>query len=169
MNLFQRTPIINIRRNHGLEHATIHLLSQQNPNLSIVGRSDWGGFTLYGPVDTEAVKFAAHEAIRRLRAGQAELAVHPRCGTMLATTGVLTGLASFLTLAVGNWPRRKFRLSSLPEALLAATVAAIAAQPLGLLLQERFTTSGQLGRLEITEIRRTGRRGMVVHRVNTRQ
>lgn len=169
MGLFDRAPIINIRRNHGLEHATIHLLSQRNPQLSIVGRSDWGGFTLYGPVDSDEVAYAAHEAVRRLRAGQAELAVHPRCGTVLATTGVLTGLAAFLTMAVNFRPQRKFRWSSLLEAVLAATVAAIAAQPLGLFLQERFTTSGQPGQLEIVTVRRASQRGMVVHRIETRQ
>ena len=38
------------RRNHGLEHATIHLLSQRVPGLRIVGRSDSGGFWLWGAI-----------------------------------------------------------------------------------------------------------------------
>ncbi|MFQ5613978.1 MAG: DUF6391 domain-containing protein [Anaerolineae bacterium] len=169
MALFDRRPIVNIRRNHGLEHATIHVLSGRIPNLSIVGRSDWSGFTLYGEVDTADVEYAAHEAIRRLRAGQAELAVHPRCGTMLATTGMLTGLAAFLTLAASNRPGRRFRWSSLPEAMLAATLAAIVSQPVGLVLQERFTTSGEPGQLEIAGIRRAIQGGLTIHRVETRQ
>ena len=92
MGLFNIYPLVNIRRNHGLEHATIHVLSEKNPRLSIVGRSDLGGFTLYGEVETDQVIYAADEALNRLRAGQAELAIHPRCGTILATTGILTGL-----------------------------------------------------------------------------
>ena len=67
MGLFNLPMITRIQRNHGLEHATIHILSRRNGNLSLVGRSDWHGFTLYGPVDTSEVKHAAHEALRRLR------------------------------------------------------------------------------------------------------
>src|SRR5512145_1874572 len=92
--------LTRIQRNHGLEHATIHILSRRNGNLSLVGRSDWNGFTLYGPVDTAEVKHAAQEALRRLRQGEAELAVHPRCGTVVATTGFLTGLAAFIALSL---------------------------------------------------------------------
>ena len=36
--------ILRVRRNHGLEHATIHILNGQNYKLS--GRSSGGGFVL---------------------------------------------------------------------------------------------------------------------------
>ena len=38
--------ILRVRRNHGLEHATIHLLNRQNYQLS--GRSSDSGFILVG-------------------------------------------------------------------------------------------------------------------------
>ncbi|RMF03269.1 MAG: hypothetical protein D6768_06315, partial [Chloroflexi bacterium] len=100
MPLIDPTIITKIRRNHGLEHATIHMLSRRHKKLSIVGHSNWSGFTLYGDVDTSEVERAAHEALHRLQQGQSELAVHPRCGTVLATTGLLTGLAAFLTIGL---------------------------------------------------------------------
>src|SRR5512142_1432673 len=100
MGLSNSSLITRIQRNHGLEHATIHIVSRRNGNLSLVGRSDWNGFTLYGPVDTSEVKHAAQEALRRLRQGEAELAVHPRCGTVVATTGLLTGLAAFMAFSL---------------------------------------------------------------------
>lgn len=169
MGLFDFYPIINIRRNHGLEHATIHVLSERVPNLSVVGRSDMGGFTLYGNISTEAVTEAAHEALRRLRNGHAELAVHPRCGTILATTGVLSGVASFAAISLGSNARNRFRWGTLPQAIMAATFAAVAAQPLGLLLQEKFTVSGVPGSLEIVSIKRNQTGQITVHRVRTRQ
>jgi hypothetical protein len=159
-----------VRRNHGLEHATIHLLSRRNPNLSLVGRSDWNGFSLYGTVDTAEVERAAHEALHRLRQGEANLAVHPRCGTMLATTGILTSLAAFLAISLdGTASRGRFRWSTIPAAVLAATAAAILAQPLGFLLQERYTTSGQPGQLEIKRISPKSNSNLVIHRVDTIQ
>ena len=169
MGLFDFYPIINIRRNHGLEHATIHVLSERVPNLSVVGRSDMGGFTLYGNISTDAVTDAAHEALRRLRQGHAELAVHPRCGTILATTGVLSGIASFAIISLGSNSRKRFRWETLPQSVMAATIAALAAQPLGLLLQEKFTVTGEPGSLEIVDITRSHTAQMTVHRVRTRQ
>lgn len=168
MGLFNSSLITRIQRNHGLEHATIHLLSRRNGNLSLVGRSDWNGFTLYGPVDTAEVKHAAQEALRRLRQGEAELAVHPRCGTVVATTGLLTGLAAFVAISL-DASRGRFRWATIPAAILAATLAAIVAQPLGLILQERFTTTGQPGNLEIKSVSVNPAGNLITHRVETVQ
>jgi hypothetical protein len=168
MGLLNSSLLTRIQRNHGLEHATIHILSRRNGNLSLVGRSDWNGFTLYGPVDTAEVRHAAQEALRRLRQGEAELAVHPRCGTVVATTGLLTGLAAFVALGLdGN--RSRFRWASIPAAILAATLAALVAQPLGLLLQERFTTSGHPGNMEIKNVSVNPTGNLITHRVETVQ
>jgi len=169
MGLFNLPMITRIQRNHGLEHATIHILSRRNGNLSLVGRSDWHGFTLYGPVDTSEVKHAAHEALRRLRQGEAELAVHPRCGTVLATTGILTGLAAFIALNLDRGSNGRYRWASIPSAILAATLAAIVAQPLGLLLQERYTTTGTPGNLEIKSVSVNPAGNLIIHRVETVQ
>jgi hypothetical protein len=152
---FINWPIITkIRRNHGLEHATIHILSRNRQgNLSMVGHSDWGGFTLYGPATPAEIEAAAAEALARLRGGEASLAVHPRCGTVLATTGMLTGLAAFLAVGLDSGSHSRFRWGSLPAAILSATVAAVVAQPLGLHLQRQYTTSDQPGSLEIVGVR----------------
>jgi len=161
--------ITKIRRNHGLEHATIHILSRRNTNLSLVGRSDWGGFTLYGPVDTSEVQHAANEALQRLRQGETNLAVHPRCGTVLATTGLLTALAAFLAITLDGDSQKRIRWSSIPAAILAATAAAILAQPVGMVLQKELTITGNPGNLEIKNIN-VGTNGTIItHRVNTVQ
>jgi hypothetical protein len=169
MGFFSSPFITRIRRNHGLEHATIHILSRRNANLSVIGRSDWNGFTLYGSVDTAEVKYAAHEALRRLRQGETNLAVHPRCGTVLATTGLLTALAAFLAISLDGSPRSRFRWSSIPAAVLAATGAAILAQPLGLVLQKRYTTSSYPGDLEVKSISVKSDAKLITHRIDTTQ
>lgn len=130
MNIFER-----IRRNHGIEHATVHVLSESNPNLAVVGRADGSGFNIIGDVNPEELAAAVQEALRRMKKGEENLAVHPRCGTQLVTLGALTAVAAFL--ALGTRPRA----SRLPDTIIATTLAAIVAQPLGLSLQKYVTTS----------------------------
>ncbi len=161
-----RALIRAIQRNHALEHATIHLLTQVRPGISLIGRSDWKGYLLYGDVDTGLVEWAAREALARLRSGEHWLAVHPRCGTVLATTGVLSGLAVFLTLGISH-PRGRLRWANLPEAILAATVTTVLAQPLGLLVERYLTTSADVGALSIRRVYRQPGGGVLVHRIET--
>jgi hypothetical protein len=162
--------LTKIQRNHGFEHATVHVLTRRLGKLSIVGRSDWNGFTLYGPVDTDDVRVAVEEALQRLRQGEAELAVHPRCGTGIAVTGFLTALAAFLAIGLDSGDSTKrFRWGAIPAAILAATGAVILAQPLGLWLQEEYTTSGDPGNLEIKSITLQPNARFIVHRIETTQ
>ena len=136
MNILEIPFIAAIRQNHALEHATIHVLSQRDPYLRLVGRTTPRGFFIYGEVATDLLAEAASEALARLQGGETGLAVHPRCGTNIATAGVLAGLSAFAVTSV----RSKSRLARLPQILLATTAAIIVAQPLGLALQEYLTT-----------------------------
>ncbi len=124
-----------VRRNHGIEHATVHVMSEWVPNLQVIGRADGSGFSIIGDVNPEQLGAATEEALRRMKNGQGDLAVHPRCGTQLVTLGALTACAAFL--AIGRRPR----LSKLPDVMIATTLAAFLAQPLGLTLQKYVTTS----------------------------
>jgi hypothetical protein len=167
-------PVIRrIRRNHGLEHATIHVLSRNVKNLSMAGRSTITGFYLYGNVSTLEVETAVREAQQRMHDGERGLALHPNCGTGLVTAGFLTGLASLAGTA-GMKRGLMDRLSRLPTIVLLSTMALILAQPLGLSLQQHFTTLGDLGDMEIVNISRSefpiplGGQRMTVHFVRTR-
>ena len=159
-------PILSrIRRNHGLEHATLTLLARRFPGRAIGGYSDPGGCWIIGDLETEAIAEAALEALERLRKGEAGLAVHPHCGTNFAVTGSLAGLSSALVMLPNGTRRQKFE--RLPLAALLATLAVIAAQPLALIVQSRITTSGQPGNLTITQVTRQEQGKMVIHRIQT--
>jgi hypothetical protein len=163
MNPLNLPLVARVRRNHALEHATIHVLTEKHRSLSVVGRSTPSGFYLYGNLTTEMVIEAAQEALARLRAGEHHLAIHPKCGTNLVTAGSMAGLATFAVLG-GS---KKRRIDLLPSALLAATAALLLAQPIGPLLQARVTTLANLGDLTIKGVRREERRNLVVHFVET--
>ena len=150
-----------IRQNHSLEHATMHILSWHNPYLQAAGRTTAAGFYIYGQVDTQLVANAATEALVRLQQGESHLAVHPRCGTNLAVTAILAGTAAFgVTLG-----RRRSRLDQLPMALTAAMLAAVAAQPLAHIIQERVTTTPELDGVTILDVQRRERGVVVIHKV----
>lgn len=153
--------IERIRRNHATEHATIHVLSSRVPSLAVAGRADHKGFFLYGNVPTETIRTAVQDALNRLQAGEAQLAVHPRCGTNLAVAGLLAGLSSLVATA----GRPQSLLDRLPRMLLATTVAVLAAQPLGPVIQQKVTTSPNLDGVKITGISRQKLGRVTVHRV----
>lgn len=161
------TPVVSrIRRNHGLEHATLHVLAQRNPRLNMAGHSTAAGFRLVGNISTEAVQAAVDEALTRLRTGERQLAIHPNCGTNFVTAGMLSGLAgASAMLGVGS--RTRDKLERLPLAAMLATMALIAALPLGLQIQREVTTSGEPGDLKVVSISRTERGGLVIHFVQT--
>jgi hypothetical protein len=153
------------RRNHGLEHATVTLLSRQDPKLRLAGRSTPFGFYIYGPVATEQLRATVDEALRRLKGGEVELAVHPNCGTNLITKGIMAGLTSYLGFLGANTARSRF--GRLPRVALLSGLAMILAQPLGLMFQKHITTSGEVRDLRVVEVRKLGQQLGVTHFVKT--
>jgi hypothetical protein len=159
-------PISMVRRNHGLEHATINLLSKAHPNRAFAGHSDTGGFWITGNVSTEELTATANDALVRMNAGQHGLAIHAHCGTNAATTGVIAGSLAWLGMlnSGNNW---KKKLDRLPLVILLVTGAVILAAPLGPKVQEKVTTSGTPGALHIVQVTRYERGSAIVHRVAT--
>ena len=161
MSILDIPAIVSVRRNHALEHATMHVLARHHQTLRLVGRSSLGGFHIYGQVDTEALASAASEALVRLQNGERELAIHPRCGTNLALAGVLAGLSTFGVMS----GRSQSKVDRLPQVVLAATVAVLVAQPLGGWVQSRITTTPNVDGIFIENITRQERGGMIAHYV----
>lgn len=151
-----------VRRNHALEHATIAvLLSKIGRDIRMVGRATRDGYYLYADVTPELLEGSTREALYRLKSGEGYLAVSPLCGTNLAVTGALAGVASMLTLGKSR------RADKLPNVILASMLAVIAAQPLGRMVQKYLTTSPDLADTEIVGIKRGGRGGARFYKVQT--
>lgn len=86
--------ILETRRNHALEHATLHMLARTYKG-NMAGHSNPTGFFLLGNFSTQDIWSNATEALERLRGGESGLAIHAGCGTNMATTTLLAdfGLA----------------------------------------------------------------------------
>lgn len=165
-SILELPPISRLRRNHGLEHATLHLLAERFPGRSLAGYSDLGGYWILGDIETADLEAAVNEALLRLNAGESQLAVHPFCGTNLVTTGVLAGSAAALAM-FGAGPRFRDKLERLPLAVSLATLALIVAQPMGMALQKQVTTSGALEGLRVVRITPQFRGQIKTHRIQT--
>jgi hypothetical protein len=158
--------ISRIRRNHGLEHATINLLNQRYPFQPLSGYSFPGGFFIIGDVPTAALEEAAARALERMNRGESFLAIHPNCGTNFVVSGFVTGLLAWLGMVGAKSKRDK--VERLPLVLALSILGLIASQPLGPLVQQRITTSGDPQGLSIENVVpiRFGR--FSVHRVVTK-
>jgi hypothetical protein len=150
-----------VRQHHAIEHATLTLLSQRQPDTQAVARSDAQGFMVYGDVETSALQRVAQEALTRLQAGETKLAVHANCGTNLVTAGALSGLAALL---VGAGRNRSF-WERLPGAVLGATAALVLAGPAGLWMQANVTTTPRVDGLRIDSVSRMDGGPVIRHRV----
>jgi hypothetical protein len=165
-------PIVRrVRRNHGLEHATINVLTAKIKGLRMAGRSSDSGFVLMGNVPTAEVEAAVIEALGRMRKGERRLALHPNCGTNLVTTAALTTLTGLIGFRGSSRPLSLDRVSGI---MMFMMLAILASQPLGMKLQEHFTTDGDPGELQVISIIRRemqwpfSRRPVTVHQVITR-
>jgi Domain of unknown function (DUF6391) len=143
--------ILTLRQVHALEHATVWVLSEaRNPRLSrgvssnfqvdnelLGGLSTDQGFYLYGEVNISDLRRAVTVALQRLKEGEWDLAVHPRCGTNMSVAMLLTaGLAVGMHLVLPRGPiEQLFGLG------FAATTAAELAPNVGALAQRYLTTS----------------------------
>ena len=152
-----------IRQNHALEHATITILSGYVPDLRVSARSSSRGFIIFGDVDLGQLRRALDEALQRLQAGEAELAIHPNCGTnlvvgvSLVTMGTLLGMTS---------SRARTRIASTAFSSVAGIMAA---RPLGQFVQKHVTTLPDLQGVRVSKIFRRKILGMTIVEVRTVQ
>ncbi len=150
-----------VKQNHALEHATIVLLSKKYPDIRIAGISFAAGFFVFGEVPTESILPAAQEALQLLRTSKPDMAIHERCGTNLAVSGALTGLAA---MAVAKM-RRPYNTAN--NVILASTAALVVARPLGLTVQRYVTTQTPNATMTIEGIKQMDFLGTPAHFVST--
>ena len=165
MSILELPAISRIRRNHGLEHATLTILSDMKPSLRLSGISHTGGFLILGDVETEDLKDAIHQALVRMSNGEHRLAVHPNCGTNMATSGILAGILAWLGFA--GTRNGKDKLNRLPVVITLVTLSLIFSRSLGPLVQERITTSGNPEGLQLVDIVPFKAGSNLIHRVTT--
>lgn len=151
-----------VRRNHGLEHASIHVLSEKHDGFSAQGNSNHRGFYLniFGNLTEEEVTAAVEEAFMRMKNGEHHLAVHPNCGTVLLTTATMTTLAAQAAFAIEQFRQKSNKtdaniiMGGLPSAILASVIALIVARPTGIKIQANYTVEGDLKDMQLVRVQK---------------
>ncbi|MGZ3676163.1 MAG: DUF6391 domain-containing protein [Ktedonobacterales bacterium] len=150
-----------IRQNHALEHATVSILTRERPDLVVSARSNSHGFIIFANLDLGLVRRACNEALFRLQSGEAELAIHPNCGTNLAVGTSLAMIGSLFALTA---LRPRTRVAS---ALASGITGIVAARPLGEVVQRYVTTSPELDDVRIVSVDTKRIFGKIVVEVQT--
>lgn len=145
--------LLTLRQVHALEHGTVWVLGELFPEIkndSLGGLSTDQGFYLYGDIEALSLRRGVETALRRFRGGEWDLAVHPRCGTNLSVSLLLTaGLTMGTSLLLPKVP-----IAQLLGLGIAATTAAQLTPDLGSLAQ-RYVTTAIPFNLELIHIRLT--------------
>jgi hypothetical protein len=131
--------------------------------LNVAARSSSDGFVVFGDVDLGLLRRALDEALARLQAGEAELAIHPNCGTNLAVGVSLITLGTMLGMASSQTRTR------VATAAASSVAGWAAARPLGEYVQRHFTTLPDLKGVRVTDIARRTFLGMTFIEVRTVQ
>lgn len=140
----------DVRRNHGLEHATVAVMFGRQGPQRLAGRASGNGFFILGKVDADVLESCAEEALARIQRGESNLVVSPMCGTNLVVTGGICALATMVSLTLSREKKPQERLG---DAISASTMGAIAAQPLGRLVQEHITTMADHADTRLVKVR----------------
>ena len=143
-------PFLATRRNHALEHASLHILARKYKDQNMAGHSNPTGFFLFGDMSLEDIRNAINEAMTRLRAGESGLAVHPGCGTNLAASTLLP--ATFAWAPFQGVRSLRWRILLIPVALMFAVFGYLLSKPLGPWLQRNVTTEANLGDMQVMDI-----------------
>jgi hypothetical protein len=163
MSILDIPPFLATRRNHAVEHATLKILARKYNDKNLAGHSNPTGFYLFGDMTTDDIRSSIDEAMTRLRAGESELAIHPGCGTNLATSMILP--ATFAWMPFQGARSLRWRLLLIPVAFAFALFGYVLSKPLGPWMQRNVTTEADLGNLQLEQIILV-RKG--VHRIITK-
>ncbi len=133
-----------LRQVHALEHATVWVLSSLDQrknstkdNETIGGLSTEKGFFLYGEINPLKLRQAVKIALNRLKQGDWDLALHPRCGTNSSVAMALTtGMVVTTHLLLPREP-----IGQLLGMGLAAMTATCIAPEIGMSVQKYITTA----------------------------
>jgi hypothetical protein len=158
MNFWEKT-----KRNHGLEHGTISLLLSRIPHdQPMAGYSIPAGFFVVGDVTTEQIRETANEALTRMQAGEADLAISPFCGTNIVVGAALATAGSLIGYRFGGRGMR-----GVNRAFSNAALAIVASRPVGRMAQQRFTTSADNATMSIVSMTRYQLGKFTIHWIST--
>ncbi len=139
-----------LRKNHALEHATIHVLEKKHARKQISGYSIFNGFWLLGELKIQDIQESVDVAIARLRNGEKQLAIHPGCGTNLVVSGLCTAVGAIAVMAGADSAKKK--ADRFPTLAAVSSLMIMLSRPLGFQTQKYVTTDPDMTGLQVVGI-----------------
>ena len=131
-----------LKKNHGLEHATINILEKEYGYTKLAGYAEENGFYIMGVNNTAYVEEAAKKGLELMKKGKNNLAIHKRCGTSMTVANFISAVIFLLLLFTSGY-------FSLLNMIIAILIANLIGPYLGQLIQQKFTTTSQVKEMEI--------------------
>lgn len=132
----------DLRKNHGLEHATANILEKEYGYDNLAGYAEDDGFYIIGAYNEWEVEQAARKGLALMKRGYEELAIHQKCGTSITVANLVSAIIFlFLLFTTGYF--------SIINMLIAIFLANLTGPVLGQVVQKYFTTSGDVREMEI--------------------
>lgn len=128
----------------------------------MAGYSIPAGFFIIGNVSTEQVWGTTTEALSRMQAGEADLAISPFCGTNIVVGAVLATAGTLIGYQLGGRG-----MNGVSRAFSNAALAFVASRPVGRTVQQWYTTSADVGMMTISDITRYQMGKVIIHWVPT--
>ena len=160
MDLITRL-VRRVRQNHGLEHATIHMLAGKARGR-VSGLSDPWGFTLFGDISQPQVMRAASDALVALAGGREQSGDSPE----LWHESGGEGDARCRGRAAGAGGQARCARSILRATIIFILPALVVGDPVAFRVQE-FTTTADVADRWIVTVRRMTLGPIVLNRVTT--
>lgn len=135
-----------LRRNHALEHATIAVILEKEPNRPLSGFSTDDGFFVQGVRSLDEVETASRVALSRLKEGQKKLAIHRNCGTTIVAANLLAAVFFLAAVGLGIYLGGQWLYLLIVAGVVLAFVLRV---PFSLLLQRFVTTDANLENAEV--------------------
>lgn len=146
VSLWQTFTNKRVRINHAIEHATANVLEEKYGVDKVSGLAFKDGFKLMGYLpDSSTLMRASQEALQRLRNGESNLALHPRCGTSIIIGQFLFALMFVIYFLFSHH-------FSIIEILIGFLLTMTLSTPLGLLAQKFLTTSTDVDGMYLSSI-----------------
>lgn len=131
-----------LKKNHGLEHATINILEKEYGYNNLAGYAEEDGFYIMGVNNTVYVEEAARKGLSLMKEGKDKLAIHKRCGTSMTVANFLSAVIFLILLLSSGY-------FSIFNMIIAIVIANLIGPYLGQIVQGKFTTTANVQEMEI--------------------
>lgn len=156
------TLLANVRRNHGIEHATVGILTQRKIKPPIFALATPSGFMIYSKLNKNEILSATNESIKLMLAGDSELAISQYCGTNIVAGGIIAVISTIIFAKILG--KKSKGILNIANGFFISTLLS---KPIGRLVQKYITTDQHINGIKVKNIRSLNLGNFYIHHIST--